>query len=70
MPSAVVGGVLPSCQGRPLWGFSVSQVLSGLSWGGGGGVVLRGLGFQSMRYVSSIVVTVRVGRLSATFLLV
>ena len=45
MLSAVVGRGLPSCGGRLLWGLSASWVLLGLSGGGGGGVVLRGLGF-------------------------
>ena len=35
--------------------------------GGVGGVVLRGLDFRSIRYVSSIVGTVRGGRFFATF---
>ena len=38
MMSAVVGRGLPSCGGRPLWGFSASRVLLGLL--GGGGAVL------------------------------
>ena len=50
MLSAVVGRGLPSCGGRPLWGFSASRVLLGLLGGRWGGVVLRGLGFQSFFY--------------------
>ena len=69
MLSAVVGGGLPSCGGRPPWGLFVSRVLLGLSdWAEWvGGVVLRGLDFRSIRYVSPIVGTVRGGRLFATF---
>ena len=63
MLSAVVGRGLPSCGGRPLWGFSASRVLLGLL--GGGGAVLFCV--VSAFKVSSIVGTVRSGRLSAAF---
>ena len=63
MLSAVVGRGLPSCGGRPLWGFSASRVLLGLL--GGGGAVLFCM--VSAFKVSSIVGTVRSGRLSAAF---
>ena len=63
MLSAVVGRGLPSCGGRPLWGFSASRVLLGLL--GGGGAVLCCV--VSAFKVSSIVGTVRSGRLSAAF---
>ena len=63
MLSAVVGRGLPSCGGRPLWGLSASRVLLGLL--GGGGAVLFCV--VSAFEVSSIVGTVRGGRLFAAF---
>ena len=66
--SAVVGGGLPSCGGRPPRGavcFSGAARPVGL--GGVGGVVLRGLDFRSIRYVSSIVGTVQAAASSLLF---
>ena len=63
MLSAVMGRGMPSGGGRPLWGLSASRVLLGLL--GGGGAVLFCV--VSAFEVSSIVGTVRGGRLFAAF---
>ena len=71
-----IGGCAVRCSGRraavlrgpPSFGaVCFSSAAQPVGLGGVGGVVLRGLDFRSIRYVSSIVGTVRGGRLFATF---